>query len=48
MNDQANELVEEVTDLLMDNGCAITKAAMIELAIFIVKREKAAIESVRV
>ena len=41
MND-AETLVQEVTDLLMGKGCAVTRPAMLELAIYILEREKLA------
>ena len=36
----AEKLVNEVTALLMENGCTINKSAMYELAIYIIEREK--------
>ena len=43
MND-AETLVQEVTDLLMEKGCAVTRPAMLDLAIYILEREKLAIQ----
>lgn len=43
MND-ADTLVQEVTNLLMEKGCAVTRPAMLELAIYIIKREKKAMQ----
>lgn len=36
---QDEKLVEELTELLMENGCSVNKVAMIKLAIHIVDRE---------
>lgn len=44
-NEHAETLVQEVTDLLMEKGCTINLPAMIDLAIFIIEREKKAIEA---
>ena len=40
MDADAEKLVQEVTDLLMSKGCAVTKPAMLDLAIYILEREK--------
>lgn len=39
-------LYEEVTDLLMENGCAVTKPAIEEMVRFIAKRDQATIYQV--
>lgn len=39
------KLIQEITDLLMDKGCTVNRPAMIELAIYIIEREKKAIQS---
>ena len=41
----ANELVEELTRLLVKNGEILDERTVLELAIFVVEREKAAITS---
>lgn len=46
--EQDKTLVQEVTDLLMDKGCTINYPAMLELAIFIIEREKLAIKSLEI
>lgn len=44
MNNEAKKLVQEVTDLLIEKGCSVTKSAMLDLAIYILEREKKAIK----
>ena len=44
MEENAEKLVNEVTALLMENGCTINKSAMYELAIYIIERDKAGFE----
>ena len=39
----ARKLLEEVTDLLLEKGCTVNKPAMLDLAIYIIEREKLAI-----
>lgn len=40
-------IVQEVTDLLMENGCTINRPAMLSLAIYVIEREKKAIQSLQ-
>lgn len=40
-------IVQEVTDLLMENGCTINRPAMLSLAIYVLEREKKAIQSLK-
>lgn len=47
MEVNAEKLVNEVTALLMNNGCTINQPAMYELAIYIMKREKAMLETMK-
>ena len=41
--DNANKIVQELTDLLLDNDCTINRPAMLKLAIYILEREKTVI-----
>lgn len=41
----ADELIQEITDLLIDKGCTINKSAVLDLAIYIMEREKKVIQS---
>ena len=45
MDKNAEKLVNEITALLMNNGCTVNKPAMYELAIYITEREKAVLEN---
>lgn len=45
MKKEAEKLVKEVTDLLIEKGCSINKPAMYDLAIYILEREKKVIQS---
>ena len=47
MEENAEKLVNEVTALLMENGCTINKSAMYELAIYIIEREEAVLETMK-
>ena len=38
----ARKLLEEVTNLLLEKGCTVNKPAMLDLAIYIIEREKLA------
>lgn len=47
-DENAKRLLEEVTDLLMAKGCTVNKPAMLDLAIYIVEREKKAVASLEI
>jgi hypothetical protein len=40
-------LHEQITDLLMENGCAVTKPAIDEMCRFIAKRDQAIIRQIK-
>lgn len=42
--EEADTIVQEVTDLLFSKGCTINRPAMLELGIYIVGREKLALD----
>jgi hypothetical protein len=47
MNDaEADMLLKEVTDLLIQNRCIVNKPAMVELTIYIIEREKKVLTSI--
>lgn len=40
---EADEIVQEIKDLLIENGCTVSERAIYDLAIYVVRREQAAI-----
>lgn len=46
--ENARELLQEVTDLLMEKGCTVSKPAMLDLAIYILERERKAVASLEI
>jgi hypothetical protein len=45
-NEHADTLVQEITDLLMEKGCTVNLPAMLDLAIYIIERERKAMQSI--
>lgn len=43
----ADRLINELTDLLIENGCTVNKPAVIELAMYVIKREQQVVKDLR-
>lgn len=42
---EADKLVQEITDIILDNNCNITNKAVLDLAIYVLEREKKVIQN---
>ena len=45
MKTDAEKLVQEITDIIIDNNCNITNKAVLDLAIYVLEREKKVIQN---
>lgn len=42
---EAEKLIQEITDIIINNNCKITDKAVLDLAIYMLEREKKVIQS---